>query len=371
MRVTQGYEASNSPPRQTHVIEGISPGKHQGHFQVACPGSYAKCPQIAFETDDTAFVLDFHFQPWLVSKDHPQTLFSCTFDQSGKQLSIILDTSGELCVLVNSDKSLQAIRSRYRPLLERWCKLVLQVTSDDLRLDWTPVTQGIEPAPPAGHLAGALNHPLEMAGGLSLVLAATSNAHGGLPVSNLFNGRLDGVKASMRGQHDRVALHYDFFQQLSTDSIVDISGNNLHGTLINAPSRAVKGHDWDGSQNDWTKAKYGYGAIHFHEDDLDDACWETDFQIELPKDLRSGVYCVEIRSVSGDVADMVPFFVRPTKATTAKVCQTTMRDSGTAADLILTAWSQNSHGNVHIHVPGLHKRPPVGSNHQSKSRSPR
>jgi hypothetical protein len=34
-------------------------------------------------------------------------------------------------------------------------------------------------------------------------------------------------------------------------------------------SRAVKGFDWDGTQPDWTKASYGYGAIHFHEDDLD------------------------------------------------------------------------------------------------------
>ena len=44
-----------------------------------------------------------------------------------------------------------------------------------------------------------------------------------------------------------------------------------HGTLINAAVRAVTSHNWDASSTDWTRASYGYGAIHFHDDDLDDA----------------------------------------------------------------------------------------------------
>ena len=104
---------------------------------------------------------------------------------------------------------------------------------------------------------------------------------------------------------------------MTSDTIVDVSGNGTgaEGQLINAPTRAVTGHDWDGMESDWTKAKHGYGAIHFHEDDLDDAAWGTDFSINLPEDLRSGVYAVEIESVNGEVRDTVPFYVRPTKTT--------------------------------------------------------
>jgi hypothetical protein len=46
---------------------------------------------------------------------------------------------------------------------------------------------------------------------------------------------------------------------------------------VNAPTRAVKGFDWDGLECDWAKATFGYSAIHFHEDDLDDAQCENDF----------------------------------------------------------------------------------------------
>jgi hypothetical protein len=81
--------------------------------------------------------------------------------------------------------------------------------------------------------------------------------------------------------------------------------------LINAPTRAIKGYDWDGTENDWSKAKYGYGAIHFHEDDLDDAAWETDFTITVPEDARSGAYAVEVESEKAK--DSIPFLVRPSK----------------------------------------------------------
>jgi hypothetical protein len=84
---------------------------------------------------------------------------------------------------------------------------------------------------------------------------------------------------------------------------------------VNAPARAVAGHDWDGKESDWTKATYGYGAIHFHDDDLDDAAWETDFSFNLPESLRSGVYAIEIEAVNGRAKDTIPFFVRPTVST--------------------------------------------------------
>jgi hypothetical protein len=64
---------------------------------------------------------------------------------------------------------------------------------------------------------------------------------------------------------------------------------------------------------DWTKAKYGYGAVHFHEDDLDDAAWDTDFSITIPEDARSGAYAVEVESTTGNTSDSIVFFVRPSK----------------------------------------------------------
>jgi hypothetical protein len=77
--------------------------------------------------------------------------------------------------------------------------------------------------------------------------------------------------SSLLGPAYNTLTQYDFPKEIGSDTIVDISGNTRHGVLNNAPSRAVKSYDWDGCEPDWTKAKYGYGAIHFHKDDLDDA----------------------------------------------------------------------------------------------------
>ena len=52
-----------------------------------------------------------------------------------------------------------------------------------------------------------------------------------------------------------------------------------------------------------------YGAIHFHDDDLDDAGWETDFTFTIPDSLPSGIYAARLRA--GDDVERLPFVVRP------------------------------------------------------------
>lgn len=56
-----------------------------------------------------------------------------------------------------------------------------------------------------------------------------------------------------------------------------------------------------------------YGAIHFHDDDLTDAGWETDVELVVPPDLPSGVYAARLRTPTAE--DHVPFFVRPRPGT--------------------------------------------------------
>ena len=61
-----------------------------------------------------------------------------------------------------------------------------------------------------------------------------------------------------------------------------------------------------------------YGAIHFHDDHLDDAEWEVGFKLKVPENLRSGVYAARLKS--NDAEDYIPFFVRPPiKTSTAPI----------------------------------------------------
>ena len=73
--------------------------------------------------------------------------------------------------------------------------------------------------------------------------------------------------------------------------------------------RAVTGHNFTGRRPVFCLAPEEYGAIYFHDDDLEDAGWEADFALTVPDDLRSGVYAVHLQA--GDAEDYVPFFVRP------------------------------------------------------------
>ena len=76
------------------------------------------------------------------------------------------------------------------------------------------------------------------------------------------------------------------------------------------PGRAMTGHNWKGNVVDFNLAPSEYGAIYFHDDDLEDAGWETDFELTVPENMRSGVYAARLRA---NDEDYVPFFVRPKK----------------------------------------------------------
>ena len=150
------------------------------------------------------------------------------------------------------------------------------------------------------------------------------------------NGRIDRPRLA-RGPSDRARLlalladkpgelldasmiaAWDFSRDLSGDAIHDLGPNRLHGIVVNQPTRAMRGHNWDGTATDWTQAPGQYGAIHFHDDDLVDACWDPAFTYTVPEGLKSGVYAARLTSTDG-FDFWVPFFVRPKRgAATSKV----------------------------------------------------
>jgi N,N-dimethylformamidase len=157
--------------------------------------------------------------------------------------------------------------------------------------------------------------------------AAAPTAYGRLVAGGHYNGKLDRPRLADRalGQAQVAAIagdgalpagleralvaRWDFAREIPTETLVDTSPNRLHGTAVNLPARAMTGHNWTGAVMDWTRAPEQYGAIHFHDDDLVDANWQPDFEIELPADLRSGIYAARLSAREAEF--FVPFFVRP------------------------------------------------------------
>lgn len=102
---------------------------------------------------------------------------------------------------------------------------------------------------------------------------------------------------------------------LAWDFSKDIKSNTIPGSppleLKNHPTRAVTGIEWHGSEMNWTHAPEQYGAIHFHDDDIYDFGWATDFEFTVPQGMPSGVYFMYLRNDKS--YDAVPLFIMPVK----------------------------------------------------------
>ena len=102
---------------------------------------------------------------------------------------------------------------------------------------------------------------------------------------------------------------WDLSQGIEGVDVVDIGPHRLGGRLVNLPTRAVTGARWSGGEMCWRHAPREYAAIHFHDDDLYDAGWATDFEFTVPDDLPSGAYLMRL-AADGHI-DELPFYVRP------------------------------------------------------------
>ena len=133
-----------------------------------------------------------------------------------------------------------------------------------------------------------------------------------------YNGKLEAPRlaADVLGEARMAALPdeaasgaWDFSRDIDGETVTDRSPNRLHGHVVNLPTRAVTGRNWTGESLCWRERPDHYGAIHFHDDDLADAAWETDFRLVVPEEWESGVYAARLESETG--LDYVPFVVRP------------------------------------------------------------
>ena len=151
----------------------------------------------------------------------------------------------------------------------------------------------LEGSPTTGHFSGHFNGRIE--------------------APAIYDGLLTGPQtvAATSGRPVDVALiaAWDFSKEMSSSSIIDTGPGGHHGRLVNQPTRAVTGHNWDGSEMCWRHAPQQYAAIHFHDDDIDDCHWPTTHDWTVPEDCKSGAYA--LRLTAGEHHENIPFFVVP------------------------------------------------------------
>ncbi len=128
---------------------------------------------------------------------------------------------------------------------------------------------------------------------------------------NHYNGKIESpaIYNSTDTNVKKLLAHWNFSHATESLTVPDTGPDKLHAQLINMPARAMTGSNWDGSEMNWRHSPEQYGAIHFHDDDIIDFNWQTDFSFTIPEDLPSGIYAARISQAEHE--DSITFFVCP------------------------------------------------------------
>lgn len=331
VRVIQGDTNPAGPGYREERIELDLGGPFAGRHQALRPGSAAIVEPFPSARLTDGLTLAVALWPTLPGAGR-QTILAARDPDGGRGFELALDESGAPSFVL-SDGREEVEVSTGRPLVaERWYCIAATVdpVSGVVRIGQRPKRHYS-----AVGDSGERDHRDLPSGGFvpsgqRLTIAARSGADGHL--HGFFNGRIEAPRllsgalplAEALGSMDRPAdpadprlvAAWDFSRGIDTEGIADIAGS-AHGRLVNLPTRGVTGRLWQEHMRDWRQHPEGYGAIHFHDDDLCDAGWETDFTVSLPE-LTSGVYA--IRLFADGESYYVPFCLRAAGESRKRLC---------------------------------------------------
>jgi N,N-dimethylformamidase len=317
-------------PKQVELPADIN-GVHAGMVQTLHTGSYVRIAGRRHPLTERGFTL----LVWLQStapQAGEQGLITQWQGNGKRGVGLFIDGAGLLEGRIGlSGGASQSVRSA-RPLRRgEWYFAVLAFdpVGRSLTLRTDVCRPGVFDAPrevTAAALTGAA-----AAVDLPILLGAGCLGEGAIAhATECFNGKLSSPamlrRALTRAELDdtdaddllarfgaELLARWDLCNEPSGRHIPDLSGNEFHGDTVNRPTRAVTGHNWQAASDSFLEAPQEYNAIHFHDDDLDDARWTESFRFLVPADLRSGIYAVRLSTADG-ASDCIPFFVRPPTA---------------------------------------------------------
>lgn len=317
VRLAAGPSGPDHEPSVRRVPSDFE-GDYDGVVQDLRAGSFARIPHLVRPASDSSWSVHLWIWPTTPDKDE-QTLVSCG-EAGANGWALRLD-GGRITLRVGDD--VVAV-SEHRLASRTWYSVgaVLDTESGACRIE---VAEHEAQLDRSVHMVEASGRA-HLDSGPEMLLAAEPVTCTGTESgpARFFNGKIDSpvvwaaalgaeeLAAARDGAHPRdqhVTGKWDFSEGMSTSTITDISRAASHGALVNKPTRAMTGRLWDGQEMAWRHAPDQYTAIHFHDDDLDDAEWSTSFIWHVADDTPSGVYAVRVRHDADE--DFIPVFVRP------------------------------------------------------------
>jgi N,N-dimethylformamidase len=331
VRVLSPEAGPEAPPFRSERVESPVNGDYPAREQKLRSGSWAMVPAHRAVAALESFSLQAYIWPTL--PDHGRQAIMGTWSETlACGFGLMLDASGALELRLGGGKGDVTVLASGVPLLTR--KWYFVAASFDAGSGIVRLHQELLADKTMAHRApiekqAAAEGKLKAGPGPFLFAAWHAGEHGDRPLTGgHFNGKIDRPLLANRaldraemallagggvpaGLEAAVVARWDFARDISTETIRDASPNRLDGATVNLPARAMTGHNWDGSEMNWRNAPAQYGAIHFHDDDIADARWETDFTFTVPAGLRSGCYAAWLTAEEAQF--QIAFFVRPPK----------------------------------------------------------
>ncbi|MDE0309975.1 MAG: hypothetical protein OXI60_09130 [Acidiferrobacterales bacterium] len=326
VRITCADPNPDGPGIIEHDLGDVFAGEFPSRKQPVKLGSYGFVPV------DGALVHSDHYSVcvniWPTLPQCGKQTIICFRQASELKLLEVYLKNGHLAACINEDT---VLRNR-SALLERYwytVRCIVDLKANELHLDQVPHKisfEGIEKGRDSLRISHAPSLPA-----IDEIYIASSGpeldaAHynGKIERPGIYKGTFDEgfpnqpaaianeeiLESSFQEQMDTsIFALWDFSLDIQTQNITDIGRFNLHGNLINCPTRAMRGSNWSGNEMAWKHAANEYGAIHFHDDDIYDCNWQTDFEFTVPSGFPSAMYSLRIEC--NDTYEDIPFYVRP------------------------------------------------------------
>lgn len=293
-------------------------GELPGREQPIRAGSYATVPADGLAFPDGVTV-HLWLYPTLPARGREQGIVARWSDETGG-FQLLLDADGRLVWRTGDGAGVAEVASDVPLHASRWYEVTGIAADGRLDLGWRELPRGWVRGAPAAEAGG----PGTAVGGAGLLLLGAAGMEGDHAADHL-NGKIDRVALWPRALagDELLALSggaanatipglladWDPLMEFTGRRLIDRSAAGRHGTLVNLPARLVTGANWSGTATNYQTRPAEYGAIHFHEDDLEDCRWAVDFTYDVPADLPPGVYAA--RLAAGETVEHVPFYVRP------------------------------------------------------------
>tara|TARA_B100001059_G_scaffold67466_1_gene64252 strand:- start:7455 stop:9812 length:2358 start_codon:yes stop_codon:yes gene_type:complete len=374
VRLIHGDTNPDGPGYKEEEIDANCNGTYQGKIQKIHGGSYIVVPQHENLNVDS-FTLQAYIFPTTPDKGR-QGIITKWNEKDKKGFGLFVDEDGCLSVEIGDGSQVTKISTDKKLLRKVW---YLVAVTFDAKTKRITLYQEPRVTSTNGGLGMAILHPYDETTAIiettssimpaqndSPILIAASCKHNRsnrhltqsghykeilepieLPEQAVcYNGKIDRPRLSSsalsKAEIESLASSYDecntyvrskviaawdfhanITKNIASTKVVDTSPNNHHGFIVNMPNRGMTGHNWTADEMVYHHKPVEYGAIHFHDDDVDDSRWDVDFTFKVPENIKSGVYAARLR-VDGreesEYEDFIPICIKPPKGkATAKI----------------------------------------------------